>query len=91
MLPEAAGQGLRGGASLDISHVDEVIGETWDLSTEQNQRRVWKLLGRDEPLVLRLSPECTLFRQLQKFRETEIDKELIAKATECVKSCVNVK
>ena len=64
---EAKKHGMRGGWSLDISHVDEVTGETWDLSTEKDQRRVWKFLRRDKLLVggsfpsARYSASCRIF------------------------------
>ena len=66
----ATEQGLRGGWSLDLHHVDAVTGRKWDLSTPEDQGKVWKLLGRDKPLVVGLSPECTLFSQLQNLRKT---------------------
>ena len=89
---EASTMGLRGGWSLDINHVDTITitGETWDLCTERDQRRVWKLLGRDKPLVAGLSPECTLFSQLQNLRKSEIDPEIMAKLIECMKFSVKV-
>ena len=83
-------EGLKGGWSLDIKHVDEVTGKTSDLSDPKVQNQVSKMLGRDKPLVVSLSPPCTLFSLLQNLRKTEIDPKDFAKALECVRFSVKV-
>ena len=75
---------------MDLNHVDPVTGRISDLSTPEGQRQVVKLLGRDKPLVVGLSPECTLFSQLQSLRKSEIDPEGMANAVECVRFAVRV-
>ena len=87
---EACAQGLRGGWSLDIDHVDEITGSRWDLSQSAAQEKVMKMLRRDKPLCVGLSPECTLFSALQNLRKTEIDKAELERAVECVRFCVRV-
>ena len=86
----ATEMGLRGGWSCDLNHIDPVTNRCYDLSTEEDQNRVWRMLGRDKPLVVGLSPECTLFSQLQNLRKTEIDPVALAKAIECIKFSVRV-
>ena len=49
-----------------------------------------QMIKRDKPLVIGLSPECTLFSILQKFRKTPMDEKEWNKAVECVKFAVRV-
>ena len=49
-----------------------------------------KLLAGDKPLVVGLSPECTLFSAIQTLRKSPIPCEAVAKAIECVRFCVRV-
>ena len=86
----ATARGLRGGWSLDLNHADPITGSKWDLSESKAQERVMKLLRRDKPLVVGLSPECTLFSALQNLRKTEIPADDMAKAIECVRFSVEV-
>ena len=55
----ARARGIRGGWSLDKSCVDPMTGQKWNLSDRATQERVWKMIRRDKPLVIGLSPECT--------------------------------
>ena len=64
----ALANGLRGGWSLDLNHRDPVTGSEWDLSNPAARAKVWKMVRRDKPLVVGLSPGCTLFRTLQNLR-----------------------
>ena len=68
-------QELRGGWALDLNHEDPVTKCKWDLSEEKTQSRAWRLIRRDKPLVIGMSPECTLFSALQNLRKTEIPKD----------------
>ena len=86
----ATKRGLRGGWSLDLLHTDPVTGSTWDLSDKMVQDRVWKLVRRDKPLVIGLSPECTLFSALQNLRKTEIPRDDLKRAMDCVRFCVEI-
>ena len=53
----ARARGLRGGWSLDKSCEDPVTGQKWNLSDRATQGRVWKMIRRDQPTVIGLSPE----------------------------------
>lgn len=86
----ANSEGLRGGWSLDLNHRDPVTGSEWDLSDAATQEKVWKMVRRDKPLVIGLSPECTLSSQLQNLRKTMIPPEDMARAVECVQFCVRI-
>ena len=86
----ANANGLRGGWALDLNHCDPVTGSEWDLSEPAAQAKVWKMLRRDKPLVVGMSPECTLFSLLQNLRKTEIPKAEYDRAVACVKLCAEV-
>ena len=55
----ATRMGLQGGWSLDREPVDPVTRSAWDLGDSRAQARIWKMLRRDKPLVIGLSPPCT--------------------------------
>ena len=82
--------GLRGGWSLDSKCVDLVTGSSWDLSDEKVQSKVWKLLRRDKPLVVGLSPPCTLFSALQNLRKESIPEDEMRQAMGYVRFCVDI-
>ena len=86
----ATRQGLRGGWALDISCEDPVTKSKWDLSDEKIQAKVWKLIRRDKPLVIGMSPECTLFSALQNLRKTPIPQDELDRAMNCVRFCEEV-
>ena len=86
----ARARGIRGGWSLDKLHEDPITGQCWILSDKAIQGKVWKMIRRDQPLVIGLSPECTLFSSLQTLRKTEIPPADLAEAIECIKCCVEV-
>ena len=83
-------RGLRGGWSLDKGHDDPITRQKWNRSSKATQEKVWKLIRRDQPLVIGLSPECTLISALQRLRKTAIPSEHMAVAIECVRFCVEV-
>ena len=87
---KATERGLRGGWSLDLCHTDPITGSTWDLSEPKAQAQVWKMIRRDKPLVIGMSPECTLFSALQNLRKTEIPPAEMQRAIDCVVFCVEV-
>ena len=86
----ATEMGLRGGWSCDVNHKDPITNRSYDLSSTEDQNRVWRMLGQDKPLVVGLSPPCTLFSQLQNLRKTEIDPVEMAKAIEYIRFSVRV-
>ena len=89
-MTTATSRGLRGGWSLDMNHIDPVTGSMWDLSEPRAQEMAFKLIRRDKPLLIGLSPECTLFSALQNLRKTEVPPEEMQKAIDCVLFCVKV-
>ena len=75
---------------MDLNHVDEVTGRKWDLSLQEDQDKAIRMIKKDKPMVVGLSPECTLFSILQNLRKTPINAEAWEKAIECVKFAVRV-
>ena len=57
--------GLRPGFAIDLSLAKNDKGEYWDLSTEQDQKALRRLLRDEKPLVLIGSPPCGPFSPLQ--------------------------
>ena len=53
--------GLKGGWSIDDRIEDPVTKRTYDLRNKKDQNEVRRMLRRDKPLVLTVSPPCTLF------------------------------
>ena len=86
----ARARGLRGGWSLDRACADPITGQRWNLSDSATQSRVWKMIRRDQPLVIGLSPECTLFSALQSLRKTSIPEGDMTEAIECIRFSVEV-
>ena len=62
-------RGLTGGWSLDWMHTDPITGAKWDLRDPDAQERIVKMIYRDRPELLILSPPCTLFSMLQNLAE----------------------
>ena len=56
---------LKGGWSLDCKAVCGVTGRKWDCLRPEDREWARKLVRRDKPKCLVLSPPCTLFSQLQ--------------------------
>ena len=90
MSAAATARGLRGGWALDIGNVDPITGRAWDLSKLSEQETVMKLMRRDKPLVVGLSPECTLFSALLNLRKTDLPADEMARAMSCVRFCVEI-
>ena len=53
--------GLRGGWSIDDKTEDPVTKRTYDLQNRKDQSEVRRMIRRDKPLVITVSPPCTLF------------------------------
>ena len=53
--------GLKGGWSIDDKCTDPITGRTYDLRNKKDQNEVRRMVRRDKPLVLTVSPPCTLF------------------------------
>lgn len=86
----ARARGLRGGWSLDLNHADSITGGKWDLSLERDQEKAIRMIRREKPLVLGLSPCCRLFSTLQNLRKTPVEAGEWEKAVECIKFAVRV-
>ena len=82
--------GLRRGWSLDAKCSHPVTEMPWDLGDEKVQAKWWKMLRRDKPLVVGLSPPCTLFSALLNLRETSIPEDEMKRAIAHVRLCVDV-
>ena len=65
MTSHASEQGLRGGWALDIEHVCKITGKTWNCLEEVDRAWRRRMVYRDRPKLLIVSPSCTLFSQLQ--------------------------
>ena len=81
---------LFAGWSLDKMYVDPVTKQRWDLSDPKVQERVLAKIRKDKPLVIGMSPPCTLFSLLQHLRRTPISEEEWRKAVSMVNFCVRV-
>ena len=57
----AAGKGQRGGWSIAIAFKDPVTGRTYDLLNAKDQQAIRRLVKRDRPHTIVLSPPCTAF------------------------------
>ena len=75
---------------MDLESVDPITGAMWDLSEPRSQTKVWRMLRRGKPLVVGMSPACTLFSALQILRKTDLPADELAVAMECVRVCVEV-
>ena len=65
IAPEATKMQLRGGWSLDWKQTCRITGKRWDCLKAEDREWARRLVRRDKPLMLILSPPCTLFSQLQ--------------------------
>ena len=61
MCIQAQTHKLKGGWSIDKDFHDPVTGRVYDLRNRKDQNEVRKMIKRDQPLVLTVSPPCTLF------------------------------
>jgi hypothetical protein len=61
MCAHAPAHKLKGGWSIDKDFQDPITGRTYDLRNRKDQNEVRKMIRRDKPLVLTVSPPCTLF------------------------------
>ena len=72
------GQRLQPGWSLDLTRLDPLTGLPWDLSCVRVQRRVLKMVEKDQPLFLIGSPPCTVFSNLQNLSRGKQDAAVVA-------------
>ena len=54
-------RGLRAGWSLDILHEDGRTKRRWDLSKREGAEEAFRMVERDRPQLVTLSPPCTKF------------------------------
>ena len=74
--------GLKGGWSIDDRCTDPITGRTYDLRIKKDQNEVRKMIRKDRPLVLTVSPPCTLFSIAN---QGPIDPRELAGAVEMIK------
>ena len=64
----ATALGLKGGWNiLDVSTVCSVTGRKWEFRRPVDRHAAKKLVEKDKPRMLMLSPPCTLFSSLQRW------------------------
>ena len=64
---------LRPGWALDLTMNDPDDGTPWDFSIPEKREKVKKMLKRDEPFFLIVSPMCGPFSTLQNFNYSNMD------------------
>ena len=72
MTAMAKEYGLKGGWSVDDRCTDPITGRTYDLRTKKDQNEVRRLIKRDRPLVLTVSPPARSFRSRTRVRLTPV-------------------
>ena len=77
----------RGGWSIDDRCTDPITGRTYDLRTKKDQNEVRKMIRKDRPLVLTVSPPCTLFSIAN---QGPIDPRELAGAVEIIKCSMDM-
>ena len=65
LTAQCAKFGLRGGWALDVAHNCTVTGRKWDCLIAEDRDWCKRMVYRDKPQLLVVSPPCTLFSQLQ--------------------------
>ena len=66
--PEAAKRGLETGTCFDLQ-------TGWDLSREEDRRRMWKTLREEKPDVIIVCPPCTAFSRMQALNKGRRDEK----------------
>ena len=61
MCSQEKSHGVKGGWSIDKDFLDPVTKRRYDLRIKKDQNEVRRLVKRDRPLTLIVSPPCTLF------------------------------
>ena len=79
--------GLKGGWSIDDRAEDPVTKRTYDLRNKKDQNEVLRMIRRDKPLVITVSPPCTLFSIAN---QGPLDKKELAGAIEMMKFATEV-
>ena len=79
--------GLKGGWSVDDRIEDPITKRTYDLRNRKDQNEVRRMIRRDKPLVLTVSPPCTLFSIAN---QGPIDSKELAGAIEMMKFAAEV-
>ena len=62
---------------MDLTTLDPMTGEAWDLSRTEVQKRVMKLVETTKPLFLIGSPPCTAFSPLQRLSRHKRDPAVV--------------
>ena len=75
-------QGLKGGWSVDLTIRDPGTGRSFDLRNPKDQKEVKRMIRRDRPTVLIVSPPCTAFSIAN---QGEVDPATLAGAVEMIR------
>ena len=87
MCAAANRHGLRGGWSIDMAISDPNTGRKYDLRNSKDQGEVKRLIRRDCPTVLVVSPPCTAFSIAN---QGEVDKRVLAGAIEMIRFSIEI-
>ena len=87
MCAAAKRHGLRGGWSIDMAISDPNTGRKYDLRNSKDQGEVKRLIRRDCPTVLVVSPPCTAFSIAN---QGEVDKRTLAGAIEMIRFAIEI-
>ena len=87
LCPAATARGLRGGWSIDIAIRDPSTGRRFGLRNSRDQTEVKRLVRRDCPTVLVISPPCTAFSIAN---QAEIDRQTLESAIEMIRFSIEL-
>ena len=87
MCAAANRHGLRGGWSIGMAVSDPSTGRKYDLRDSMDQGEVKRLIRRDCPTVLVVSPPCTAFSIAN---QGEVDKRVLAGAIEMIRFSIEI-
>ena len=74
-LRSYGGRTLKPGWSLDLTVDDPETGQPWDLSSGKIRSKVSELMKHGKPYIIRCSPMCIAFAQIQNINNNRGDAE----------------
>ena len=78
---------MRGGWSVDLSIRDPRTGRRFDLRNSKDQNEVKRVIKRDRPTVLVVSPPCTAFSIAN---QGDIDEQTLAAAKDMIRVSMDI-
>jgi len=87
ICPYANTHGLRGGWSIDMTVREPTTGRKFDLRNSRDQKEVKRMVRRDCPTVLIVSPPCTAFSIAN---QGEVDKKTLESAVEMIRFSIEL-